>query len=150
MIKIGILGFILVKGLLVSGYFGFIHGKPKRISVKKFSEAKQDLAAQFNSFALAHPSDTMSQLIADLEWILRNDYRKDIRVKRILHQDLKNLMDMAHLRDTLQSYDTLIETKVQDALETIVTRTTAIRYSNDAAVKEKVLMLGEIIDDNER
>lgn len=145
MFKIPIILFFVVKGLLISGYFAFVHGRPKKISVDKVAESSQNLAKQFNSFADVHPSDKMSQLVEDLEWILDNDYRDDVRIQNVIHKDIKNLLDMGHFRSLLQQPDVVVEQQFEDSLTTIIQRTTDIRHSKDEDVKAQIRLLGETI-----
>lgn len=144
------LGVFLFKAFLASGYFAFFYNRPKRVKVTLLEDAHQDFATQFNEFVAKYPDDKLNQLVDDLNWIIRNNYKKDIRVKRVIHQDLKGLVAIANLREKLERPDTETSLAYDEALETISERVSHLRNVKDKTLRDQILMLGEIIKGNDR
>jgi len=150
MFKLTALGVFLLKGFILSGYFAFFHGRPQQVNTRLLESAQQDLATEFNSFIVAHPGEDLDQLVEDLNWLLKNDYTRDIRVKRIIHQDLKGLVAISKLREKLEREDKQTSLAYDQALKTITDRTNKLRNTKDETIREQILLLGEMIKGNDR
>ena len=149
MFKMAFLGVFLLKGLLVSGYFAFFHGKPKQLDIKLLQDSSAQ-AKELNQFVQEHPSPELTALMRDLDWVIRNEYQRDIRVKRIIHQDLRSLAEMSRLYDMLERSDSESQQAYQDALSTISDRMNKLRHTKDMAIREEILLLGDLIKRNDR
>lgn len=145
------LGILLIKAFVASGYFAFFHNKPKKIEIKQIEGANNGkLAVELNVFIMQNPSDTMNELVTDLNWILKNDYQRDIRVKRIIHQDLKGLVDIHRLVEKLERVDPQTQETFDNSLKLIAERVNTLRYAKDETIRNEILMLGEMIEGNDR
>ena len=150
MFKITMLGVFFLTGFLVSGYFAFFHGRPQQVKTKLLEAPKRDLAIEFNSFIVAHPGEELNQLVDDLNWLLKNDYHRDLRVKRIIHQDLTSLVAISKLREKLEREDEKTSLAYTQALGTITQRTSNLRNTKDEKIRDEILLLGEMIERNDR
>jgi len=119
-----------------------------QLTIKKIEKHKRELAIGYNKFVDEYPNKKMKDLTKQLQWLLENDYQRNPRVRRILHQDLKNLMSMAELKSKLSEPDAEIEKLLDDKVEEVTTRVKAIRHAKDEAVKEEILIHAGLIDFN--
>lgn len=140
----------LVGGLLFSAYMAFWPRKPKKVKMQMLEAPQQELALEFNSFLASNPSEDLNRLVSDLNWIIKNDYQRDIRVKRIIHQDLKSLVDMSKLREQLGRDDEQTSLAYRQAVATIAERTSNLRYAKDENIRDQILILGDMIKGNDR
>lgn len=148
MIKIAILLLSLLKIGGISVYALHKITKTPQLTVKKLEKPKRELAIGYNKFVDMHPNKQMNELTKQLQWLLENDYKRNPRVRRILHQDLKNLMSMIELKDSLSKSDTDVDKLLNEKITEVVERVKAIRQAKDAAVKEEILLHADLIDDN--
>lgn len=123
---------------------------PKKVKMQMLEAPQRDLALEFNSFLASNPSEDLNRLVSDLNWIIKNDYQRDIRVKRIIHQDLKSLVDMNKLREQLGRNDDQTSLAYRQAVATIAERTSKLRYTKDENIRDQILILGDMIKGNDR
>jgi hypothetical protein len=173
MFKLSILGILLLKGFLVSGYFAFFHNRPTKEDTKSLwiDPTTRDASVyvdgtwqilvdgpdqlhlvsnSFDEFVKKYPSDMLHTLVDDLNWLISNKYDSDIRVKRIIHQDLEGLTVMMDLREKLARPNEQTLLAYEQALSTIATRVSLLRHTKDQAIRDEILMLGKMIDRNDR
>lgn len=141
-----ILGLLKVGGLTAYGLHRIT--LTPQLTVRRLEKPKRELAIGYNKFVDEHPNKKMKELTKQLQWLLENDYQRNPRVRRILHQDLKNLMSMAELKSKLSEPDAEIEKLLDDKVEEVTTRVKAIRHTKDEAVKEEILIHAGLIDFN--
>jgi hypothetical protein len=141
---------LLIAGLILSAYFAFFWRRPKKVEMKLLEKSHRDLALELNSFIVSNPGEKLNRLVEDLNWLLKNDYQRDIRVKRVIHQDLAGLVAISKLREKLEREDRQTALTYRQALATITDRTRQLRHSKDETIREEILMLGEMIEDNRR
>lgn len=141
----------LLSGFILSAYFAFFHNRPRKVKIQLLEAPQQDLALELNSFIASRPDDErLAVMVDNLNWIIRNDYQRDLRVKRVIHQDLKSLVEMSRLYDRLERPDPVTREAYEDALTTITERTTNLRHNKDQAIRDEILLLGEMIEGNDR
>lgn len=150
MFKLTFLGVLLLKGFFVSGYFAFFHGKPKTINATLIEASNAYLADALNEYIKREPSEKLNTLVDNLNWIIDNDYQRDIRVKRVIHQDLKSLVEIHTLLLKLDRPDEVALEVYNSSLDTIVNRTHKLRYIKDEYIRDEILLLGDMIEGNER
>lgn len=131
-------------------YFAFRKVKPKKVDVKLLEAPQQQLALELNQFIKANPSRELDTMVGNLNWIIKNDYQRDLRVKRVIHQDLKSLVEMSRLRHKLERKDADVERTYNEALKTISARTTTLRYEKDQMIRDEILILSDMIKGNDR
>lgn len=148
MIKLWLLLVAMLKigGLTVYGLHTLT--KTPQLSVKRLEKPKRELATGYNQFVNSYPNRRLKALTKQLQWLLENDYQRNPRVRRILHQDLKNLMDMAKLKEKLSEPDPKVDALLDSKIDEVMKRITAIRRAKDEAVKEEILIHAELIDFN--
>jgi ABC-type transport system involved in Fe-S cluster assembly fused permease/ATPase subunit len=148
--KIGFYLFCFIIALISSLYLMFRKVKPKKVEVKLLESPQQQLALEFNQFIKSHPSRELDTMVGNLNWIIKNDYQRDLRVKRVIHQDLKSLVEMSRLRHKLERKDIETERAYSAALKTIADRTTTLRYEKDQMIRDEILILSDMIKGNGR
>tara|TARA_R110000851_G_C12835872_1_gene541204 strand:+ start:98 stop:622 length:525 start_codon:yes stop_codon:yes gene_type:complete len=174
MFKLSIIALLLIKGLVVSGYFAFFRNKPikddtvhgwhnpythktsvytdgKWQIVKLDGSVEMQLVSDsFNKFVEKYPSELLHTLVDDLNWLINNKYDRDIRVKRVIHQDLEGLTAMMELREKLERPNEPSLLAYEQALNTITTRVNLLRHTKDQTIRDEILMLGDLIKRNDR
>jgi len=139
---------LVLGGFFTSAYFAFFRNRPKLVKHKRLEITKQGLGAQFNFHAAKNPSKKMDALIDDLNWIIKNDYHRDIRVKKLMHQDMRSLVEISTNMDRLERVDAVAQEVYDNALNTISNRASNLRHSKDQVIRDQILMLGEMIEGN--
>ena len=150
MIKLTMIGVFLLKGFLISGYFAFFHGRGHQVNTKLLQDTGRESAEKINSFIVMNPNENLNEMVTNLNWIIRNDYQRDIRVRRVIHQDLHSLVEMSHLYEKLDRPDTKTLAAYQAAITTITDRTVALRKAKDQTIRDEILLIGKIIERNDR
>ncbi len=145
------LGALILKGFLASGYFAFFYNPSKKVKVKLLESDQHETAELFNNFLATETSnETLDELVDNLNWIIKNDYAKDIRVKRVIHQDLKGLVAISRLIEKLDREDREASLAYDQALNTIADRVARLRHVKDENLRDQILMLGEMIEENDK
>jgi hypothetical protein len=151
MTKAAIMLMLLVKGLVVSGYFAFFHSRPKQVNLQPFEGSHmRKYLVELNRFAREHPNPSLDSFMVDLDWIIRNQYERDLRVRRLVHQDLKSLVEITRLYDTLERDDNDSHQVYHDALSNIAARMNKLRHTKDQAIRDEILLLGDMIQRNNK
>lgn len=151
MFKLTMLGVLLLKGFIVSGYFAFFHGQHRQVKVKLL-EGTGDvgLAMALNKFVRTNPTPELNQLIDDLNWIMEHDMSRDIRVKRLIHQDLKSLVEITNLRKNLSEVDYEIQQAYDQSFQTICERARNLRTADNRDIRNEILILSDMIEGNDK
>jgi hypothetical protein len=110
----------------------------------------QLVSDSFNKFVEKYPSELLHTLVDDLNWLINNKYDRDIRVKRVIHQDLEGLTAMMELREKLERPNEPSLLAYEQALNTIATRVNLLRHTKDQTIRDEILMLGDLIKRNDR
>lgn len=144
---------LLIVALVVSAYFAFFHA-PKKVKLQLLDDdANKSVGAKLNDLVASAPNPLLESIITDLNWLLRNDYKRDIRVKRIIHQDLVNLVAISDLWQKLEyraTLDSPTKTQYIETLACIADRTRQLRYSKDEHIRDEILLLGDLIKRNDQ
>lgn len=129
-----------------------ISRRPPRINLKLLEGTGQvPHAGRINQLLEKQPKNRqLKRIVNDLNWLLENDYRRDIRVKRIIHQDLRSLGEMIDLKEQVGASDLMTQNAVNQSLDVIATRTHKLRHTRNEAARNEILTLADMIKGNDR
>lgn len=150
MLKLSSIIIFVLASLVISGYFAFFYRQHRHIDTKKLERSQKEFADELNLFMKNNPSINLDECVANINWLIRNDYQSDIRVKRLVHQDIKSLAEMSRLQDKLERTDPQTAQAFGDAIKTITDRSKKIRYTQDQHIRDEIILLSDMIKDNER
>jgi hypothetical protein len=146
-----VIGVFILAGFVISGYFAFFHGQSGQIKLRHLDKnVYQGWAKKFNEFVKRHPELDLDKLTQDLNWIIKNDYHRDLRVKRIVHQDLESLGRMSKLRSLISDLRPADQARVDESLKVITQRAHDLRHIKEEHIREEMLLLGGMIERNSR